>query len=457
MSHDVTLFSRSGKPPAASSGELPREFPLKLLVNGSELATLIASPHDLRFLVAGFLYLQGYVRSVEDFEMLSVCEDFGVANVRIKGELPERQAPVLTSGCGTGISFSIPSAPAGSSLTDKPAGKGFPADAVFTLFEDLARQADRYRRHGGIHSAALGDEHGIVLYAEDLGRHNTIDRLAGEALLRGIDIRGKLLATSGRISSEMAAKAAMLGISLIASRTSPTDMALRICQEAGIALIGYVRGDRFTVYAHPERISQPGHGLIEGVTGVILAGGASSRMGRDKGLLEIGGKPFIEVMYATLSGLFPEVIVVTNDPQRYSFLPCRMVPDIHPGNGALAGIHAGLSACSTERAFVTGCDLPLLRPDLIRYLASLPDAVDAVVPRTPDGLQPLHAIYRRECLPVMEKRMQDGDASVMNLLAELTIRTVTSEEIASFDPAFSSFRNINTPEEYDLLIQGSCS
>src|SRR5512136_1482393 len=89
--------------------EIVNEFPLKLLVNGREIATLIASPHDLRYLVAGFLRLQGFVDSVADFHMLSVCEDFGVANVKIRGEVPGELRPVLTSGCGTGVVFNLES------------------------------------------------------------------------------------------------------------------------------------------------------------------------------------------------------------------------------------------------------------------------------------------------------------------------------------------------------------
>ncbi len=84
-----------------------QEFPLALIVNGRELATLISSPHDLRFLVAGFLRLQGFVQGLDDFQMFSVCEDFGVANVIIKGEIPEHLKPALTSGCGTGITFNL--------------------------------------------------------------------------------------------------------------------------------------------------------------------------------------------------------------------------------------------------------------------------------------------------------------------------------------------------------------
>jgi FdhD protein len=222
-------------------------------VNGREIVTLIASPHDLRFLVSGFLRLQGFVERVEDFEMLSVCSEFGIANVRIKGELPERLKPVLTSGCGSGISFSLENqAPAG-----KNAHSGIidPA-AVISLMQELARRADGYRSHGGIHSAAVGaTAGGLLLYAEDIGRHNTIDRIAGEALLRGIDLSNSMIVTSGRVSSEMVAKAARLGISLIASRTSPTDKAIEMCDEAGITLIGYLRGERFNVYSHSERLA----------------------------------------------------------------------------------------------------------------------------------------------------------------------------------------------------------
>jgi FdhD protein len=231
-----------------------REFPVKLVVNGRELATLIGSPHELRFLVAGFLRLQCFVKSLDDFLALSICEDIGVASVQLRGEVPERLRPVLTTGCGSGITFSLPSPPSETAGGD---GRKFMPAAVFALMDELARRAGRYRSHGGIHSAAVGDGATLILYAEDIGRHNTLDRIAGEALLRGVDLAGKFLVTSGRVSSEMVAKASSLGISLIASRTSPTDMAVRLCSAAGIALLGYVRGGKFNVYAHPELLDIP--------------------------------------------------------------------------------------------------------------------------------------------------------------------------------------------------------
>jgi FdhD protein len=240
--------------------EVVGEFPLVLRVNDRELVTLIASPHDLRFLVAGFLRVQGFVSRVEDFLMLSVCNDYGIANVRIRGEIPAELKPILTSGCGTGITYSLPSA--GGTLKLSGAPVPVAPGAVFGLMEQLALAAVQYKTHGGVHSAAIGDSSGkLLLHAEDIGRHNTFDRLAGEALLRGVELGGLLLVTSGRVSAEMAAKAAALGIPLIASRTSPTDMAIRICQEAGITLIGYLRGGKFTVYAHPEQLTvAPGSG-----------------------------------------------------------------------------------------------------------------------------------------------------------------------------------------------------
>ena len=235
-------------------GRIVEEFPLVLHVNGREIATLIASPHELRYLVAGFLRLQGFVSTIEDFHLLSVCDDYGIANVRIKGEIPERLKPVLTSGCGTGITFTLPGEHAGEASAGASVSSVAPA-AIFRLMEELAKRTDNYRSHGGIHSAAIGEADGaIILSTEDIGRHNTLDRIAGESLLKGIDLRGKLLVTSGRVSSEMAAKAAHLGISVLASRTSPTDKAVAICAAGAITLIGYVRGDRFNVYSHPEQL-----------------------------------------------------------------------------------------------------------------------------------------------------------------------------------------------------------
>ena len=430
----------------AEEGVVVQEFPVPLVVNGREIATLVASPHELNFLVAGFLRLQGFVSSADDFELFSVCKDFGAANVRIKGALPERLKPVLTSGCGTGVTFSAPRP------VTIDSGRTFTPAQLFSLMDELGKQAEKYREHGGIHSAAVGDGERLILYAEDLGRHNTLDRIAGESLFKGIELQGLMLATSGRISTEMAAKAAQLGIPLIASRTSPTDMAVKLCEESGITLIGYLRASSFQIYSHPERIRLQ-EAKIEGVTGVILAGGKSTRMGKDKSLLPYNDRPLIEKVYRDLSALFNEVVIVTNSPEEYVFLPCPKIPDIHVGQGSMAGVHAGLKWSRDERIFVTACDMPHLDRELIRWLAGIKTTAPALVPESSAGFEPLHAFYSKAALPALEEAITSDRRKIIDLLELIGAQIVPAAEVARHSPGFRSFANLNSPEDYSELVR----
>jgi len=430
-----------------------REVPVAFTVNGVPLATLIASPHDLHFLVAGFLRMQGLVRSAGDLLTLSVCEDFGSASVRIRGEVPDRITPTLTSGCGAGISFQVP-ASAGHPVQLPSAGPFLSPESLFSAMDALARASEAYRGSGGIHSAGAWDGERLFLFAEDIGRHNTIDRIAGQALLSGIDLSGRILVASGRVSSEMAAKAGSLGISLIASRTSPTDLAVKICEELGITLVGYVRGRRFNVYSHPARIAAVAMERIHGVTGVILAGGSATRMGSDKALLPYQGGRFIEAIHRRMDALFEDVIVATGETLRYDFLPCRRVTDQYAGMGALAGIHAALRAAGTEKIFVVACDMPHLAPDLIRHLCSLAEEADVVVPEAEGGLEPLHAVYRKGVLPFVEDALREGQCRVVSFFDRVRVRRVPLAELERIDPDGCAFRNINTPEEYYRFRDG---
>jgi len=421
------------------------EFPVRLTVNGRELATLIASSHQLNFLVAGFLRLQGFVTCRDDLLSLGICAEAGLAHVRVKAEIPEQLKPTLTSGCGTGISFNLP-----EHLEDnRPSHKAvFTAAQVRQLLQDLAARADNYKNHGGIHSAAVGDGSGLLLAAEDIGRHNTLDRIAGEALLKGIDLRGKMLVTSGRVSTEMVAKAARLGIALIASRTSTTDMAIRLSEEAGITLIGYARGSKMEVYSHPEGLLRhTSSGRIQGVTGVILAGGESRRMGCDKSLLPFHGARFIDLIYRQLDSLFEEVLLVTNSPDLYKEIPCRKVPDIYFKQGALAGIHSGLCHARSERVFVVACDMPFVSSDVARFLCSQ-DGADVVIPSSERGLEPLHAIYHKHALPAMEEVLDQGRRRIVAFFPQVQVKIVPHQEMDGLDGDGKTYLNINTPQEY---------
>ncbi|GFE61427.1 molybdenum cofactor guanylyltransferase [Geobacter sp. AOG2] len=194
-------------------------------------------------------------------------------------------------------------------------------------------------------------------------------------------------------------------------------------------------------------------GRIHGITAVILAGGTSSRMGSNKALLTVGGLPLVEKIYRTLAQLFREVILVTNSPEEYGFLPCPMVKDRYPGAGPLAGLHAGLIASREDRVFITACDTPFLSPDVIGMICSVDGEYDAVVPVGPSGKEPLQALYGRCCLAMVEQALEQGDGKLLNLLDRVRTRLVTPEELASIPNVELSFCNVNAPDEFAALIK----
>ncbi|HOP41503.1 MAG TPA: molybdenum cofactor guanylyltransferase [Geobacteraceae bacterium] len=187
---------------------------------------------------------------------------------------------------------------------------------------------------------------------------------------------------------------------------------------------------------------------ISTVTGVILAGGNSSRMKSNKALLPYRGELFIERIHRKLSGIFRDVLLVTNTPESYRFLRCPTVPDVYPAMGSLAGIHAGLSSCKTPYVFVTACDMPHLNTSLIRRLVGGINCQDVIIPESDGGLEPLHAVYGKGALPIMENALSRGNRKIVECCAKLNATVISKEEVALFDPDFLSFANINTPEDY---------
>jgi molybdopterin-guanine dinucleotide biosynthesis protein A len=187
------------------------------------------------------------------------------------------------------------------------------------------------------------------------------------------------------------------------------------------------------------------------VTGIILAGGASSRMGSNKALLPYRGGRFIEAIHGQLAALFARVIVVTNTPEQYDFLPCCKVTDIFPGMGALAGIHAGLFHSTTQAIFAVACDMPYLDDELIRYLAGRCHPAGVVIPESDGGLEPLHAVYGRGCLQAMTASLSAGKRRVVSFFDQVPVEIVRRSLVARFNGGFDSFRNINTPADYFSL------
>lgn len=188
-------------------------------------------------------------------------------------------------------------------------------------------------------------------------------------------------------------------------------------------------------------------------TGIILAGGKSSRMGRNKALLDFGGRSIIEHSADLFKSIFPEVILVTNTPDEYANLGVRIVTDIRPGKGSLGGIYTGLFYASHDYSFIASCDMPFLKRELIEFLTSLKEGYDVVVPRMNDGHEPLHAVYSKRCLKPIESMINKGDLRIIGFYSNARVREVPEEELASYVSEPSPFLNINTPEEYEAAIR----
>jgi molybdopterin-guanine dinucleotide biosynthesis protein A len=190
-------------------------------------------------------------------------------------------------------------------------------------------------------------------------------------------------------------------------------------------------------------------------TGIILAGGKNLRMGQNKAFLEVQGERIIDRIKRIFADLFEEVIVVTNSPRDYLDLNLRIVADLYRERGSLAGIFTGLFHASFSHAFVAACDMPFLNPALIAHLVGLSPGYDIVIPRTEDGLQPLHAVYSRKCLPFMEDLLQEGNLKILDFFHRVKKREVPLGEIIPLDPNLSSFLNLNSPEDLSRIQEYS--
>lgn len=192
---------------------------------------------------------------------------------------------------------------------------------------------------------------------------------------------------------------------------------------------------------------------MDNVTGVVLAGGASQRMGRNKAFLELDGRSLIEVVIERMESVCAEVLVVAGDAQLYASLGVSVIEDRFRGVGALGGLHAGLEAASHELSLVVGCDMPFLNLDLLRAFAGWAEGFDVAVLRhgEEEYVEPLHGAYRRTCLPVMEAAIRAKRRRIVSFFPHVQVRYVTLTDVAPFDPDLRSFRNVNTPQEWQAV------
>jgi len=185
------------------------------------------------------------------------------------------------------------------------------------------------------------------------------------------------------------------------------------------------------------------------VTGVVQAGGKSTRMGgRPKALIQLGGRSIVERVVAALTPVVDDVLVVTNTPELYAFLGLPMVADVYPDHGSLGGIYSGLSAAG-EIAFTVACDMPFLHPEVVRLVVARAGEGDVVIPRVGEQLETMHAAYGKACLPHIEERLRAGRLKIVGFFDRVRVVEIGEAEVARFrDPAVA-FMNVNTPDELE--------
>ncbi len=185
-------------------------------------------------------------------------------------------------------------------------------------------------------------------------------------------------------------------------------------------------------------------------TAVILAGGKSTRIGKNKALLDFGGEPLIGRIYRILKDAFQEVFISANDEETYRFLGAPVIPDVFSGGGSLAGIHAGLMKSTSSHCFFAACDMPFLNVRLIQYLYEVRDEHDIVIPVSGLGYEPLHAFYSRCCLPHIQQQLEAGNLRIIDLFSHLDVREVSRKELQVYDPDDLSYLNLNTLDKFEL-------
>jgi FdhD protein len=250
------IYQYDGASLTEQEDEVAAEFPLTIKLDGEEFATLVCSPADLTDMVVGFLASEGILRYADQIESLSIDEQRGYAYVTMKHkhELNREMVSkrIIGSCCGKSRQFYFHNdAQTAKTIVSRAP---FGISQCFHLMSLLQQDSDSFRRTGGVHNAALCTPESILEMRSDIGRHNALDKIYGHCLRHQVSMKGKAIAFSGRVSSEVVLKVAKMGIGVLLSRSAPTDLALRLAEDLGITVVGFIRGNGLNVYTHPERI-----------------------------------------------------------------------------------------------------------------------------------------------------------------------------------------------------------
>ena len=228
---------------------VPREMELTVFVNEQALVTILCTAAKLDYLVIGYLYAEGIITSLEDIDSMQLKLADSQALVRLSD--PGFELPTLRKlGCSGSSVYKTQGEKLSSDLRTTP-------EKVLALMEKLQAQMELYPLSGGVHTSALADTENLLVIAEDIGRHNTLNKIQGECIMKNIQTQDKLMLITGRISSEMLLKAAKMKAPIVVSRHAPTKTAILLANDMNIALVGQARGSRLAVFTHPERLGLP--------------------------------------------------------------------------------------------------------------------------------------------------------------------------------------------------------
>jgi FdhD protein len=227
------------------------ESSVSLTVNGEVWLSFMCTPADLDAMAVGFLFNEGIIQGYGDVSAVSTCANGSNVDVWLNRSVQKPTQWRRTSGCTGGVTAAL------SHRTQRIATQNdhLAPEMVLNAMDGLLKAQDLYREARGVHCSAVSDGLQIQYHAEDIGRHNTLDKLAGQMLIYPKPLARRIILTTGRISSEMLQKSDRLGASVVVSRTSPTSLSVEMAEDAGITLIGYARRNQFLVYTHPERLS----------------------------------------------------------------------------------------------------------------------------------------------------------------------------------------------------------
>lgn len=227
------------------------EYPFTIYLNDEEIITLLCSPKSLKELTLGFLYSEGFIDDISTIEKIQIDEEKGIAYVYVKERksLSEKLQGkrTITSGCGKGTLFYNVLDSFKSKKIEKPLD--IKIEEIQALVREFNHKSELFLNTGGAHSCALCSKSGILIFEEDIGRHNALDKILGRALMEDMDLSDKLVLTSGRISSEMLIKVAKRGIPAIVSRSAPTSLSVELARELNIIVVGFARGKKMNIYS----------------------------------------------------------------------------------------------------------------------------------------------------------------------------------------------------------------